>query len=248
MDYKRLIVNFYQKAKIKPNDYLADDLNSNNLKVLFLIEYAIKSLLHVTGIVDLLIEIGKTGKKQKTGHRIYHNLIQELHSIYFVKNTLKHDLVEVESRKNKVLYPNSKKNKSCDIKSFYKENDYYFESKDFSNYLISTSNDLPKYSTEENEAEKWIAEKSKEADFKGANYLICRPDLFLNFSLNHNNDIEHFYNSWIYHVCVNYFKIIKRISTQEFFVQSLRKVYSPNFYGIFIVKSMGFIKLSLKCD
>lgn len=123
---------YYSKQKIKPIGGLRKDLQKRNVKALRYINYVARNLVSVKGISELLREIALISQSGNEGERIYHNSLMELHAIYFVHNVLDFKILEVESRKNKIFSPFTKKDKSCDIKAEFQGSVYYFESKDAS--------------------------------------------------------------------------------------------------------------------
>jgi|GEM_PF-2677570 len=242
-EYYEIVLRFYRQNKIEPSQILAENIQSNNSLSLKYISYAIRYLLAVPGINELLVDIAVIRGIDKVSKRIFHNYIQELHAIYFVRCRLKHKILQVESRSNKIFSPFRRGDKSCDILSHKNGKQFYFESKDFSSFLLSSNNDLPKFHTAEEEAERWIMRKAKDADVKGANYLICRPEVWA-WSDSEEEPIKYLTGEWIEAVCSKCFIKYRRISNYEILVTS-KNALSSHFMGIYIIKKYDFVKLRI---
>ena len=248
MNDQSIITDYYRSKNIIPTGPLAKDIQNNNLLALNYVMYAIKHLLNIRGMTKLLAELAAIrGTNRETNRETrarYHNSIQELHAIYFVRNKLKHKILEVESRDNKIFSPHRRGQKSCDIKTQKGKKCYYFESKDSSSLLIASHNDLPKCITFEEEAENWIVNKAKSADFKGANYLICRAEIFTSFDIKEEAYEAYFKEEWISELCQRHFGVVKKMAPDEIVVLS-NKQFSSYFMGIYILKDIGFIRLKI---
>lgn len=238
---KNTIRKYYQGKNVNIVGLLKNDIEESNEKALRYIKYAIKNLLRVNGVQQLLEDIAQVVKPGNEGERIYYNSLTELHAIYFVHNSLKLKILEVESKTNTVLSPNRKGNKSCDIKATDSARDYYFESKDASSEIMTSYEDKGHtfYTPmDDDEIRKWVIRKGKEADEKGANYLVCRVPVWVTDAGQAKRD---FYNEWVMRV----FEIKKKISGNSFVI-TLPIRLSPNFEGIYIIKEFGYLKLQLK--
>jgi len=219
------ITKYYRNEGLTPGSFLARDLKNKNMLALSLIEYAVKHLIAINGISNLLRETALVDKPGNEGLRIYHNYLQQFHAIYFTRNKLRHRILEVESKNNKIISPFGQSNKSCDIKTCKAGRDFYFDSKDRSSIFYASNSDLPKFKTEEDEAGRWIINMSKDADLKGANYLICRPDFYVEFCLSPAEQEHDFYYRWIMEVCKKHFPISKRISKNVIVVSPYQKIF-----------------------
>lgn len=239
---KNTIQKYYSDKNITIVGRLKNDIQKNNDRALRYIEYAIKNLLDTKGIEQLLKEIAQVVKSGNEGERIYHNRIMQFHAIYFVHHSLKLRILEVDSKTNKVLSPNRKRNKSCDIKATNSIRDYYFEAKDASSE-ITTRREVKGVGEVydpmlEEQTQKWVVWQTAEADRKGANYLICRLEVY---SVDATQIEKEFYDKWVR----NIFKIEKRISENTFII-ALPIELSSNFEGIYIIKPFGYLKLQLR--
>lgn len=178
----KIISSYYRNSNILPIGKLKKDLDSKNVPALKYVVYLIKHLLQVKGVNDLLRDIALIPQGGNESKRIYRNSMMQFHAIYFVHKTLHLYVLEVESNSNKILSPYRKGDKSCDIKARDSKHDYYFEAKDSSAEIISEhENNGAVFFTPmdgENEIEKWIMRQTLAADRKGANYLICRVDVW----------------------------------------------------------------------
>ena len=238
---KKTIQKYYQDRSINVVGLLKNHIEESNEKALRYIKYAIKNLLGVKGVEQLLEHVAQVVKPGNEGERIYYNSLMELHAIYFVHNSLKLAVLEVESRTNKVLSPNRKGDKSCDIKATNSVRDYYFESKDASSEIMTSYEDRGHtfYTPmDDDEIREWVIRKSKEANEKGANYLVCRVPVWVPDAGLAKRD---FYNEWITRV----FEIKQKISRNSFVI-TLPIRLSSNFEGIYIIKEFGYLKLRLK--
>jgi len=101
----KTITNYYKTIRIKPSQWMQEDIQENNDKSLCYIEYAIKHLLNVKGIKELLVDIATIKKSGIKGEQMYHNAIMEFHAINFVRKVLKFNILDVESRSNKIHSP-----------------------------------------------------------------------------------------------------------------------------------------------
>ena len=239
---KKVIQKYYHDKNVNIIGLLKNDIEENNEKALRYVKYVIKNLLGVEGVEQLLEDIAQVDKSGYEGKRIYYNSLTELHATYFVHKSLKLKIVEVESKTNTVLSPNRKGDKSCDIKATNSVRDYYFESKDASSEIMTSYEDRGHTlftPTDDDEIREWVIRKSKEADEKGANYLVCRVPVWVNDAGRAKRD---FYNEWITRV----FEIKKKISRNSFVI-TLPIRLSSNFEGIYIIKEFGYLKLQLRC-
>lgn len=237
---KNTIQKYYHDKNVNILGLLKKDVEENNEKALRYIKYAIKYLLGVKGVERLLEDIAQVVKPGNEGERIYCNSLTELHGICFVHNSLKLKILEVESKTNKVLSSNRKGDKSCDIKATNSVRDYYFESKDASSEIMTSYEDREHTHftpMTDDEIREWVMRKSKEADEKGANHLVCRVPVWVPDAGRSKRD---FYNKWITRV----FEIKKKISRNSFVI-ALPIRLSSNFEGIYIIKEFGYLKLQL---
>ncbi len=238
---KYFIQKYYKKNNISPLGRLKEDINNRNEKALRYIDYAIKNLLNVVGIKDKLREIALIKKSGNEGERIYHNSIMELHDMFFVHNVLKLNILEVDSRTNDILSPYRKIERSCDIKACDATDTYYFESKDASSEIMTVyqKNGGEYFTpTDDNKIERWIANKSKEADEKGANYLICRVPVWVYDVYQQEKE---FYDKWAERIFKNSFTIKSKTSKNETII-SPRIQLSSDFKGIYVIKEFGYLK------
>ena len=239
---KEIIQKYYCNKKINVIGPLRDDIEKGNERALRYVGYVIKDLLNTKGVEELLKDIAEINISGKEGKRIYYNSIMQLHAIYFAHSTLKLQILEVESKTNKVLSPYRKKsNKSCDIRAKDSAREYYFESKDASAEIM-TSYKLKKgyyfCPMSEEDIQNWIIRKTKEADEKGANYLICRVPVWVP---NVGKTEDEFYDTWIRKI----FEIKEQVSRNAFII-ALPCQLSPSFEGIYIIKSFGHLRLQFK--
>ncbi len=230
----KLITDYYNNQNIKIINWMKKDIDENNHLALFYVEYAIKNLMNIKGVKDLLKDISEIEETEIKGERIYHNSIMELHAIYFVDKTLKLRILEVESKNNTILSPNRKGDKSCDIKALNCNKNCYFESKDASSEITTSyvRGEMVHFTPMfEEQIKKWIQYKTEKADDKGANYLICRVPVW--------RSEEEFYNQWADRII----NIKKKISRNNFIVEIPFKV-SPTFKGIYIIKPDRYLLLN----
>lgn len=201
--------------------------------------YLIKHMLQVKGVNDLLRDIALIQQDGNEGKRIYRNSIMQLHAIYFVHKTLGLHVSEVESNSNKIFSPYRRGDKSCDIKTRGPKHDYYFESKDSSSEIISEyENDDEVYfePIDNDEIEKWIFKQTLAADRKGANYLICRVDVW-GVAPSESESLV----SWIDSIFKNHFIIENKDNLHEIVVSPTHQL-SPHFRGIYVL-SQTFDKI-----
>lgn len=236
---KKIISSYYKNNNILPIGELKKDIDHKNMQALQYVVYLIKYLLQVKGVNDLLRDIALIQQDGNEGERIYRNSIMQLHAIYFVHKTLRLHLLEVESNSNKILSPYRNGDKSCDIKARDSKQDYYFESKDSSSEIISEhGNDDEVYFTrmDDDKIEKWILRQTLAADRKGANYLICRVDVW-NVTPSESESLV----SWIDSIFKDHFIIVNKDNLHQIVVSPKHQL-SPHFKGIYVL-SQTFNKI-----
>lgn len=231
------ILTYYNKQNINIRIWICKDINENNEKALCYVNYSINNLLNVKGIPELLYDIAQIEASDINGERSYYNTLTEFHGIFFVHHGLKLEIIEVESNKNRILSPYRKNNsKSCDIKATDSFRDYYFEIKDASSQITTQEikNGIKYFKPMfEDDVYKWVLEKCKEAEQKGANYLLCRVPVW-----NYRADDKDFFYKWI----SKKFRITGRLSDNEVRI-TLPFQISKSFEGIYIIKPYGYMKL-----
>jgi len=127
--------------------------------------------------------------------------------------------------------PLGAKNKSCDILARRGDKRYYFESKDSSSEITTRdSNDCFTPLMRE-DAVKWIKKKAKEADVKGANYLICR--------LSNWTDKNRFPDEWIKTIFID----AKKISNKNYQISTFNKKLKL-LRGLYLIKPYGYVKIT----
>ncbi len=233
------IENYFKDRSITVIGELVKAFENNNLKTLKWVEYAIKNFSKTKGMDELLaqlagIEISGTGSE-----RIFKNLLTEIHAACFLSKTLGEIVLEVDSKSNDVISSyRSSQEQQCDIKSSTAKGDiYYYEVKDASSELESRyqRKGITHFNPMNDEKiEKWMKEKTKEAEKKGADFLICRVPVWLDLG---EEDEE-----WIDRIMGKKFKIQKRVSNQEIIVQPNFSVLSY-LKGIYIIKEFRYIKV-----
>lgn len=236
---KKLISSYYKSNNILPIGELKKDIDGKNVQALKYVVYLIKHMLHVNGVSDLLRDIALIQLGGNEGKRIYRNSIMQLHAIYFIHKALRFHVLEVESNSNKILSPYRKGDKSCDIKARDSKHDYYYESKDSSAEIISEykHDDAVHFEPiDEGGIEKWIWRQALAAGGKGANYLICRVDVW---GVAPSKKESLF--SWIDSIFKDYF-IIKNKDNLHQIIVSPKQQLSPYFRGIYIL-SQTFDKI-----
>lgn len=239
----KAIQKYYEDNKINVVGLLHADIVKNNKKALCHIEYAINNLLSVNGIGRLLVDIANVDKSGFEGERIYYNLLTELHAGGFVHDELKLKILEVESGGSRIFSPYRKKEgKSCDIKATNSIKDYFFEVKDASSEITTSyvRDGITHFTPmDEDAVRSWVINKCKEADEKGASYLICRVPVWKS---NPDKTIEEFfYEDWIQDILE-----IKERLTKHDLIVSLPCQLSEHFEGIYILKPYGHINCKLR--
>ncbi len=228
----KLISMYYRNNHILPIGELKKDIDRKNVQALKYVVYLIKHLLQVKGVNDLLRDIALIQQAGNEGQRIYRNSMMQLHAIYFVHKTLHLHVLEVESNSNKILSPYRKGDKSCDIKARDSKNDYYFEAKDSSSEIISEYENYDAVfftPMDEDEIEKWIMRQTLAADRKGANYLICRIDVW-GVAPSKRESLVY----WINSIFKKHFIIENKDNLHQIVVSPKRQL-SHHFRGIFVI-------------
>lgn len=201
--YEKPVVEYYKKNGITPiypgglSAGLSAPGCSPNRKMLFYYAYAIKHLLTVPGIPELLsnlANIGRAPDEEKTheGERGYHNNMVELHGCYFIHQGLKMEIKDVEYDGHFIHSPNCIGNSSCDIKGHLNGNDYYFECKDSSKEIVKQEPFYDVFITSPRTNygnREWLEEQMQAADKKGADYLLAKIPLWSQYK-NRKRDLE----------------------------------------------------------
>jgi hypothetical protein len=190
--YEKPVVKYYNRIGITPvypgglKASLSTPGQSPNRRMLFYYAYAVKHLLTVPGIPELLARlanIGRTPDEGTTheGERCYHNNMVELHGCYFVHRCLHMEIMDVEYDQHFIRSPNRLGNRSCDIKGKINGNDYYFDCKDSSTEIVHQEPFYDIHVTSPRNSHQnrmWLEGQMQEADNKGSDYLLAKIPLW----------------------------------------------------------------------
>lgn len=224
---------------------LFSDLQERNIRALRFVDYAIRKGVLIKGVSELLDNIALIKKRGNNEERMYHNALTEFHSIYFVQKILKYSILEVESQSNKIYSPfRSKEKLSCDILATDGKDKFYFEIKDLSKETITqykSDGHIFFYPQDEEDIEKWLHQKCKEAMDKGANFLISRVPVWRAYD---EDESTYFKSTWIKKVFKNYFTYEGKISDKVFLAKPLFRL-NNSFKAVYLIKRNGYLKIEL---
>jgi len=238
---KRTIETYYQESGIEIIGHLAEDIAMDGFKALRHVEYAIAQLATVPGMRELLRDLARVEKDGNDGERIYLNSLTQLHSVGFSHKELKLQVLAVESKSWAVLSPRRIGDKSCDFKASDGGRGYFFETKDASAETMSQARyggAIHYTPMGEEEIGPWIIKRCRDAEEKGADYLICRVPVWVQ---GWEEEEQEFYDKWIRKV----FKIKEQPSKHEVIISKPEEL-SSQFKGVYIIKSFGYLKLGFQ--
>ncbi len=233
-----MIQTYYSENGIEVIGPLAKAIATDEFKALRYVEHAIEQLASVPGMGELLRDLARIQKDGNEGERIYYNSLTQLHAAGFAHKELKLRVLAVESRSQQVLSPRKAGDKSCDFKASDGSREYFFETKDASAETMSQSRyDGAIHYTPMGEEEigPWIVKRCREADEKGADYLICRVPVWVS---GWEEEEQEFYDKWIRKV----FKV-KAQPAKHKVVIAKPEGLSGQFKGVYIVKAFGYLRL-----
>lgn len=131
--------------------------------------------------------------------------------------------------------------KSCDIKAEDNGLEIYYESKDASYQILSRytyRNNLYSDQMSPSQIESWVWKKIKEADKKGADYLICKVPVWIGITEKHEPAT---YDKWAKAI----FKNIDQIGPAHFRIAISNVRPLKNLKGFYILKLTDAIKIEL---
>jgi len=205
------------------------------------VEYAIEHLTSVPGMGELLRDLARIQKDGNDGERIYDNSLTQLHAVGFAHKELKLQIVAVESKSQQVLSPRRTGDKSCDFKASDGSREYFFETKDASSETMSQSQDgdfIDYTPMGEEEIGPWIIKRCRDAEEKGADYLICRVPLWVR---GWEEEEQEFYDKWIRKV----FKVKAQPAKHEVIISNPEGL-SDQFSGVYIIKAFGYLRITFE--
>ena len=235
---KKTVETYYSENEVEVIGPLAQDILSGNFRVLRHVEYAIDHLASVPGMGELLKDLARFEKDGNDGERIYDNWLTQLHAVGFAHKKLKLQILAVESKSQPVFSVRRIGDKSCDFKASDGSREYFFETKDASSETMSQSQDgdsIDYTPMGKEEIGPWIIKRCREADEKGADYLICRVPVW---GRGWEEEEQEFYDKWVRKV----FKVKTQPAKHEVII-SKPEGLSDQFKGVYIIKAFGYLRL-----
>ncbi len=236
---KKMIQTYYSERGIEVVGPLAEAIATDNFRALRHVEYAIEHLASVSGMGELLRDLARIQKDGNHGKRIYLNSLTQLHAVGFAHKELKLHIQAVEAINQPVLSPRRIGDKSCDFRASDGHEESYFETKDSSAETMSEhriKGIIHFDPMNERKIGDWIINRCRNAEKKGADYLICRVPVWDNWE----EEEREFYGKWIREV----FEVKSQPDKNEVVIS--RPSGTGQLKGIYIIKAFGYLRITFE--
>lgn len=227
-------LNFCEQEGIQINKWFSQEITQNNPRPFVYTAYAIRELLDVPGVKELLIHTLAPPNPLSELERVVHNALVELHGLYFVSEGLELRISRAEADKIKVYSPFRTGNKSCDILATDGEKEFYFECKDHSSEIVTSypnqrdprfRNFKPSFG---DKVASWIGYMCRDASEKGATTLICKVPRWKEQFFDTDEELD---NWWVH----EFFDVNKSFGPRDHLIEPPEPNISPSLTDVCIL-------------